>query len=215
MPNSSLSIITLTGWGQSLAAFAPIAPHATASDYMQYGSLDEWLMPLAAPCDILIGWSLGGQLALRAAPLLKPRLLVLIATPFALAGSAFDAFTHEFTANPERTLRRFTLRMAQGDRCGKQVIGHATPYHNTTHLAYWLKLLQETDAAHIDMSGVPPTLIFHGENDVIVPFAQAEQLAKHIPGSQLIAFEQCGHAPHYHNPSVMNTRIAHEISHPA
>jgi pimeloyl-ACP methyl ester carboxylesterase len=39
-----------------------------------------------------------------------------------------------------------------------------------------------------------PTLIAHGTEDVLIPFANGELLAEGISGARLVAFEGCGHA---------------------
>jgi 2-hydroxy-6-oxonona-2,4-dienedioate hydrolase len=38
-----------------------------------------------------------------------------------------------------------------------------------------------------------PTLVIHAKDDTLVPFAQGEYSATHVPGAQFIAYEQGGH----------------------
>ena len=40
-----------------------------------------------------------------------------------------------------------------------------------------------------------PTLILHGRQDQLIPFAQGEAFARVIPGSTLIAYDGVGHVP--------------------
>ena len=40
-----------------------------------------------------------------------------------------------------------------------------------------------------------PTLILHGRQDHLIPFAQGEAFARVIPGSTLIAYDGVGHVP--------------------
>lgn len=45
-----------------------------------------------------------------------------------------------------------------------------------------------------------PTLIVHGRQDVI-PVGYAEEIHDHIPGSELVILEQCGHFPYIEKPA--------------
>jgi proline iminopeptidase len=40
-----------------------------------------------------------------------------------------------------------------------------------------------------------PTLITVGRHDWITPVEASEELARHIPGAELIVFEKSGHSP--------------------
>jgi pimeloyl-ACP methyl ester carboxylesterase len=46
-----------------------------------------------------------------------------------------------------------------------------------------------------------PTLVMHGTDDVVVPFANARLLATQIPGAQLRPFDGCGHLFFHERPS--------------
>jgi enoyl-CoA hydratase/carnithine racemase/pimeloyl-ACP methyl ester carboxylesterase len=43
-----------------------------------------------------------------------------------------------------------------------------------------------------ELAGIP-TLVVHGEDDALVPFARGEALARGIPGARLVALPACGH----------------------
>ena len=38
-----------------------------------------------------------------------------------------------------------------------------------------------------------PTLIIHGRDDQVIPFAVSERLAQHLPNARLHPIDQCGH----------------------
>jgi pimeloyl-[acyl-carrier protein] methyl ester esterase len=208
-----MNIITLSGWGQASDSLSGIAPDALHLDYLACNSAETFMQKLPPSCDILIGWSLGGQLAIRATPLLKPKMLILIATPFALASPEFDAFHTAFLRDPESSLQRFTLLMAHGDSNARNIIRNSSLTAHRKPLPYWLGLLKSFDAATVDFAGFPRTLIIHGSNDAIVSVEQAKQLAGRITGSSLHCIEQCGHAPHLHNRQEIYTIIHNEIPH--
>ena len=50
-----------------------------------------------------------------------------------------------------------------------------------------------------------PTLIMHGKQDAIVPFAASRAMANTLPKAQLQAFEACGHAPFLTQAEAFNT----------
>src|SRR5256885_1590443 len=87
-------ILTLSGWGQAHDALSVLAPQATSVDYARHASVEEALAAIAAQaegCDLAIGWSLGGQLLMRAMAMgmVHPQHVVLIAVPY------------QFVATPE------------------------------------------------------------------------------------------------------------------
>ena len=200
-----MTTLTLTGWGQSPESLRNIAPESIPLDYASYESLEAFLATLPPSCDTLIGWSFGGQLAIRVTPLLRPKLLVLIATPYRLGD--FDDFAAKFHAAPEMMLKRLGTIIAKGDSHEKEVLRKLTPEMHPRHLSYWLELLKAGDMEKMDMTDFPPTIIIHGTNDAVVPVSQAQQLAEKIPGSRLILIGNCGHAPHLHDPRKLRDAI--------
>lgn len=57
-----------------------------------------------------------------------------------------------------------------------------------------------------------PTLICHGEKDEVCPYEFAEEMAKRIPDSWVIAFEDSGHAIFHDEPEKLNESIFSFIS---
>lgn len=70
-----------------------------------------------------------------------------------------------------------------------------------------LEALRDSDLRS-DMKQVEiPTLILHGEQDNITPFALAEVLHKGIKNSKLVKFENCGHGVFYEDLADFNQRL--------
>ena len=68
--------LCLSGWGQPADALASIAPDATHLGYTHHDNVADVLSAIAkeaARYDRIIGWSLGGQLAVRAVKFKKER----------------------------------------------------------------------------------------------------------------------------------------------
>ena len=52
------------------------------------------------------------------------------------------------------------------------------------------------------------TLIVHGRDDQVIPFAASEWLAALMPNAQLVPFDQCGHWVQIEHPERFNTLVA-------
>lgn len=207
------------GWGFGPAAFTPLraalcdraqlnAPALSAPD----GNIDAWaarLAPGVTGDQILIGWSLGGMLALAAvAAGARPRGLVLLATsprfvatsdwPHALDQATVTAFRDGFSNAPARTLQRFLALQTLGDaRRGavQDTLAHAGQ-SDVTGLAPALDVLIAADLRARVSDIRLPTLILHGEQDALMPVGAAEWLAGQLPHATLQRLARCGHAPH-------------------
>ena len=52
-----------------------------------------------------------------------------------------------------------------------------------------------------------PTLIIHGENDQIIPIAEAEAMYRAIEEAEMVVVEQAGHLPNLEQPDVFNDAV--------
>jgi len=221
-----MNTVTLSGWGQPHDALAAIAPNALHIDYARHHSVQAALLDIAAQaknCDALIGWSLGGQLAVRAiiSGLIKPRRLVLIASAFQFVAErpgelgmerfTYDKFRDNYARSPERTLAKAWELIAVDDIHAGRVKAHLNAQNKAEVLAkdwlHWLTSLDGFTFEGSDFSRLPPTLLFHGENDVVVESAQSERFAEVIPDAKLMIFSACGHAPHWHDTDAVKQAI--------
>ena len=224
-----MSTMTLTGWGQPHDALSIIAPDATHLDYSHCETARYALEEIARAKhhDIVIGWSLGGQLAVRAVAegLLKPKRLVLIAVPFQFVVSSqrpigmkrdlYDKFRDNYARNAARTLEKAWLLIGKDDVHAER-INHRMNGHNKLDMLQrdWLRWLEELNgfSCHtLDFSTFPPTLIIHGENDAVVSYEQHTQFSRAIPESRVVSFPGCGHAPHWHNAEAVKKAVAQHV----
>lgn len=214
--------VSLSGWGQAADVLQEIWPGVASVDYAKTPHVAHALGLIPAG-DMVIGWSLGGQLAVRAvaAGLIRPKKLVLIATPFqfvatdalklGMPAAMFRVFRDNYAANPQQTLNRAWASILKGDSKASDVRAHLERQDREAlldkHWLAWLEHLQEFSCADMYMGDFPPTLLIHGREDAVVYHAQSLAFAAAIPQSKLVTFESCGHAPHWHDPQ----RVAHEI----
>lgn len=215
-----MTTLLLSGWAQPVDALAHLSAGAAWFDYSAYATPEEAMRALEKmnPAYV-IGWSLGGQLALRAlaAGAMAPRHLTLIAAPHCFVGAGgmgaetFRLFRDSYANDPSRTKTRFHGLVAKGDREAKRVMGALGHHPQVEQVARWLPWLDalaeyQTDAGRL--ASAPPTLIIHGMNDAIVPMAQSEALARALPQAKLNLWEGAGHAPHLHDAARLRAEIA-------
>ncbi len=226
-------ILCLSGWGQKFDSLEFIfndeffAPFFISSfDYSKLDSVEDFFSEISKKNnpEILVGWSLGGQLAVRliAKGIFKPKLLILIAPPFqmlkdsriqaGMSRETFNQFYNNFAKAPTETLKQFSILTAMNDRHASEIA--RTLDINDKNFAqskFWLEELARFSCFDIDFSNMPPTLFFQGAGDMIVHASQAEYFKQRIKNFQLEIFKNCGHAPQLSDLARMRKIISLKI----
>ena len=234
-------VVLLHGWSLSSAVFEPeaslLARHrrVIAPDLRGHGrspagpsSLADFARDVAALVDrlgleraVLVGWSLGAQVALAALPLVRPRLsaLVLVAGtprftqgegwPHGLPPQAVEVLAHRVRRDPARAMARFFDGMfAEGElddaaRARLRALRAAIPLPDPAAALSGLELLAREDLrgalAAVDL----PVLLVHGERDPICPPAASRAMAAAIPAARLAVLPGAGHAPFLARPGAL------------
>jgi pimeloyl-[acyl-carrier protein] methyl ester esterase len=229
----------LHGWAQSQqiwfqqradfadALFLNLPGHGGAAD----APGDHWAQQLAdklpdEPC-LLVGWSLGGILALQIARLFPHRIaaLALVSTtpcfrirpdwPSGCDDQLFAAFEEAVTSGSARLLNRFFTLMLHGDALSRSdynalaraAVDRAHP-PSSQGLRCGLELLGALDLRHAIAGLAAPTLLLHGEQDAVVSIQSARWLAERMGESRLKLFPDCGHAPFLTHPAAFNTALS-------
>lgn len=221
--------VLLHGWGMSAQVWselrARLPQHASAPDLPGYGTADA-LSPYTldavvervacavrgadAPID-LIGWSLGGLIAMHWAavhPQQVRRLVLLGATPrFAAADdwghgvppAMLRIFNVELQRTPEALMRRFCALQAQGEAEADAEEIAAMLYTrrgraSAQTLRDSLALLGESDIRAALPRITQPTLVLHGRRDAIIGIDAARWTAAQLPHARLQVLDGCSHA---------------------
>lgn len=230
----SSQILTLSGWGQKFDSLEKIFsdpvfdPFFISSlDYSAFSDVEKFFDSVAKKNlkpEVLVGWSLGGQLAIRLIEkkIFSPKLLILIAPPFqmikdsriqaGMAKSTFDEFYKNFSDAPSQTLKQFAILTAMNDQNASEIAKTLDINDkNFAQLKFWLKELSQFSCFDVDFSEMPRTLYFHGAGDMIVHTSQAEYFKNHIRNFRSEIFKNCGHAPHLSDPDRLRKIIFEEI----
>ncbi|MDP1927984.1 MAG: pimeloyl-ACP methyl ester esterase BioH [Thiobacillus sp.] len=220
----------LHGWGMNTRVFDTLADHL-ADDFelralqlpghggraaMPHNTLQSWADDLAQQLpqhSTLLGWSLGGQVAMRAAldhPDKISRLVLLASTPAFVAtvdwraGMALDdleAFGTALIADQEATLLRFLSLQTRGMPEQKAVLQAlrqafmSVPPADAGALASGLAMLRHTDLRASVPQLLQPTLVVYGALDTLTPPAAGEWLAANLPNARHAVFPRAAHAP--------------------
>ena len=221
-----MKILALSGWGQPHNTLADIAPDATHFDYADYTTTNEALAGIAQEGkrhDAIVGWSLGGQLAVRAIAggLIQPKKLILIGVPFQFVRSdhskigmprdQFDKFRDNYAKNAQRTLKKAWELIIMGDNNPEYVKNRLEKYDKAAVMEKnwldWLDMLDGFSCNELDFSNFPSSLLLYGEQDYVVDHSQSAEFSRVIPEAKFISFSGAGHAPHWHDTEAVKRHI--------
>lgn len=231
MPSSRPVLALLHGWGMNARVFDALAG-LLAEDFdvrpldlpghggraaLSDNTLQAWADDLAAQLPdgaIVLGWSLGGQVAMRAAldhPGKVARLVLLASTPKFVAADDWphglppvelEAFGAALRAEPEATLLRFLSLQTRGMPGQKALLQQlrqtllAAPAAADAVLAAGLAILRDSDLRGALARLAQPTLVLQGALDTLTPAAAGAWLAETLPAARHVAFARAAHAPH-------------------
>ncbi len=231
MPSPRPVLALVHGWGMNARVFDLLAARlgdrfdVRALDLPGHGgrgalpvnTLDAWagdLVDMLPERSVVLGWSLGGQVALRAAldhPDKISRLILVATTPrfvqtddwsTAMGAADLTAFGEALVADPVATLQRFLSLQTRGmpDQRAllqrlRQTLGAAAAPERTA-LAAGLAMLRETDLRGEVVRLTQPALVLHGALDTLTPPGAGAWLVRTLRAAQYVEFERAAHAPH-------------------
>jgi len=237
---SGAPLIMLHGWSMSSAVFAEVAPQlgscfrVLCPDLPGHGGSDPaaetsltgfaellsaWSRDLKLSPAVLLGWSLGGQVALQLAldksiPL--QRLLLVATTPrFCQTADWTHALPETQIKALERNLGR-AFEKTMGDFFNLQFVGEDLPKERHRQILQFavrasqlpdsdfsrqvLQVLSSSDQRQQLALLNLPTQVMHGELDQIIPSGAGRYLAEQIPGATFALLPGVGHAPFFSRP---------------
>lgn len=171
---------------------------------------------------VLVGMSMGGYMAVRAALTVPQRLQGV-----ALIGASAIPFPPEevavFRADAERWRHRTTLGPQQGRADAEQNFARTTLRRNPHLIARWAERIAERSGAtsyceflswacqddvRQMFAGVKvPCLLMHGQEDTAVPLAHALETHRILPSARLLVLPYAGHAANLEFPETVNAAL--------
>ena len=174
-------------------------------DYMHHEALTvlpALLQTLGIQTPILVGHSDGGTIALIHASQHPVTACIVMAPHVMVEDISVQAITQAREAFNQGPLR---------DRLAK--------FHADVDGAFWqwnevwlsegfrsFDIRQEIERISA------PLLAIQGEDDAYGTLAQIDEIARHVPHTQLLKLPQCGHSPHKDQPAQVNAAIASLIN---
>ena len=230
----SKTLLCLSGWAQKHDSLEIVFANSSIKnsykinslDYLKTDSVDKLFLELKknADCEIAMGWSLGGQLLIRAVAnnIINPKLLILLASPFQMLKDSrinsgmpqelYKKISNMLDNNSSDMLKEFLTLISMNDRNAKEIIKNlAVDEKNFMQLKFWYEELCRFSCFDLDMSQMPPILYFQGSGDVVVNINQKDYFQKYCPNFKSIVYDKCGHAPHLSRLDEIRQAIEDEI----
>jgi len=162
---------------------------------------------------VLVGNSLGGHVALDIATRYPSRVRAMV-----LAGSSglFErGFERGVPTRPDRAWIETRIRevfchessipAGQGDEIERIVQSRA----NKLRILHWAKSAKRTHMGALLSRIAAPTLLIWGKQDSITPLEVAVEFLRGIRHSELVLFNECGHAPMMEHPARFTEVLRH------
>ncbi|MGH8713598.1 MAG: pimeloyl-ACP methyl ester esterase BioH [Casimicrobiaceae bacterium] len=233
-------LVLLHGWAMHSGLWQPVLPRlaarfrvhcvdlpghgrsATVAPYTLAGIAAEVAAHCAALPEppTLLGWSLGGAVALYRAlaePAAVARLIVVGTTPcfvsrddwlHAISLETLRRFGDELAVSYRATLQRFVTLQVQGSEHARDVLARLRGQLFTRGepsppaLRAGLEVLAATDLRPRIAAIAQPALVIAGERDTLVPAAAGAWLAAAMPAGRFAPIAGAAHAPFLSHPEA-------------
>ena len=232
----SKTLLCLSGWAQKHDSLEIVFTNSSIKndykiyslDYSNFDSVDDFFQKLkeTSHCEIAMGWSLGGQLLIRAIAnnIINPKLLILLAPPFqmlkdsrinsGMSQELYKKINDLLDNDSSIMLKEFLILNAMNDRNSKEIIKSlAINQKNFKQIKFWYEELCRFSCFDLDMSKMPAILYFHGSGDMVVNISQKDYFQKYCHNFKSNIFNKCGHAPHISRTQEVYQAIEDEIKH--
>ena len=211
-------IVLIHGWGFNSSIMRPLAESLAANyavtliDLPGFGnsqnsiavSLDEWLALLIAcipPRAVILGWSLGGLLALKLAQALKDcaGLMLLASSPCFVRDVGWPAldlaelmqFKSYLKTDSANALRRFAYWQSGGRGFYRALLAYLDQRASYETLFAGLTILESTDLRALCSDLRVPIQCVLGASDVVVPAMLSHALEDLMPQAKVRVIESC------------------------
>jgi malonyl-CoA O-methyltransferase len=235
-----INLVLLHGWGCDSRTWQPLLESLqkmaslTLIDLPGFGSsvplpefsLDAVLEQIATQLptnSVVMGWSLGGMLAVQLAARFPERIDAVITLaanvkfvasadyPTAMPRAINRQFNQSFAQDPHATLKLFGGLLAQGDVNERSLLKQLRRNEAGAVTENWLQALQllsVLDNRDTFVQLHQPGLHLFAEKDALVPVAVVTVLKELNPQQALVVFDNAAHALHWSQPRSVAECIA-------
>ncbi|MCF6218180.1 MAG: pimeloyl-ACP methyl ester esterase BioH [Gammaproteobacteria bacterium] len=242
-------LVFLHGWGMNSDVWEDISPQlsqhyaVTLIDLPGHGrstltqhsyqleQLAEELIEVIPQAAILVGWSLGGLIALQIAHQYPEQIqaVVMVASsprfvqasnwPYGVDAAIFDKFARDLKDDYQATLKRFIAIQAMGSAHAKseictlreRILRHGNPHHKA--LQGGLRLLQQSDLRQSLAELHCPIKLILGSRDTLAPARIAGLLSQQHPHLESSIIQGAAHAPFISHPGEFLVVLKEFINH--
>ena len=231
-------LVLLHGWGMNAGVWEPVIEdlaarhrvtalelpgHGASAFDPARGTLREWAaacLDAAPDRAVWLGWSLGAQVALRAALDAPDRVRGLVAVagtprfvqeadwPHAMPDATFRQFAASLASDHAGTLDRFLGLQVRGGAQARETLRElraairARPAPQVGALRAGLELLLGVDLRAELPALRPPSLWLFGERDTLVPAEVTYAIEALLPSAEILILHGAAHAPFLSSPRV-------------
>ena len=158
----------------------------------------------------LVGLSMGGRIARNVALRAPERVhsLVLISTSpgfDALSADSVKRFVTDRRDATPQSLRRL-LGSKPNHAAYQELLDSVSRIHEASYQKTLEASVAQDRAAPLEKISVP-TLVIAGDEDTVYPPELAREIARRIPGAQLVMFERTGHLANLEEPERFNKLV--------
>ena len=185
-----MNVLLITGWGVGTAPLKPL--QHTLEQYFTVELVEPYddLTHQAQTADLLIGWSLGGQIAIDLGIKLHKKVITLASNPCfvqntnwqtAMPQTQFEAFKKGYLTHPKKTLKQFYLNVCKGQANPKACWQHLLEIANPPSDEKLKKGLQQLEQLNlVEQAKQLDALHIHAEHDTLVPRSIHQQQFKNV-----------------------------------
>ena len=232
-------LVLLHGWGMHAGFFTPVLPmlarryrvhavdlpghgHSRAYPAVDLNAIVAGLRArfVAEGAAVVLGWSLGGLVALQWASIAPAdmRALVLVSAtprfvrsadwPHGMDEATLRRFGDELAAGYKLTLQRFVALQLQGSETGRATLAamrqnlFARGEPDAQALLSGLDMLRDTDLRAALARIMTPALVIAGDRDTLTPPGAALAMAAALPHARAVIIPGAAHVPFLSHPEA-------------